>query len=69
MFDSALGLMTTGYARSPDQLRRSRGKPVRTRLGGRNVVALHGPEAVRFFYDESTSNAVPQAKRWVVERA
>ncbi|MFJ8803437.1 cytochrome P450 [Streptomyces sp. NPDC102487] len=53
MFDSTLELMTTGYAWLPNRRRRSAGRPVHTRLGGKNVVALHGPEAVRFFYDES----------------
>lgn len=53
MFDSTLALMTTGYAWLPDRRRRSGGKPVRTRLLGKRTVAIHGPEAVRFFYDES----------------
>ncbi|WP_333761807.1 cytochrome P450 [Streptomyces sp. IBSBF 2390] len=52
MFDSTLALMTTGYAWLPDSRRRTGGKPVRTRLLGKDTVALHGPEAVRFFYDE-----------------
>ncbi|WP_405652241.1 cytochrome P450 [Streptomyces sp. RK9] len=53
MFDSTLALIAQGYAWLPDRYRRSRGKPVRCRLMGKNAVALHGPEAVRFFYDES----------------
>ncbi|MBL1110618.1 cytochrome P450 [Streptomyces sp. 5-8] len=52
MIDSTLALMTTGYAWLPDRRRRSGGKPVRTRLMGKETVAIHGPEAVRFFYDE-----------------
>ncbi|MGW9188265.1 cytochrome P450 [Streptomyces rubiginosohelvolus] len=42
-----------GYAWLPNRRRRSRGKPVRSRLTGKNTVALHGPKAVRFFFDES----------------
>lgn len=53
MFDSTLALLTEGYAWLPDRRRRSHGKPVHSRLIGKNTVALHGPEAVRFFYDES----------------
>ncbi|MFJ2257279.1 cytochrome P450 [Streptomyces sp. NPDC087844] len=53
MFDSTMALLAQGYAWLPDRRRRSRGGPVRTRLMGKNTVALHGPEAVRFFYDES----------------
>ncbi|MEU6990963.1 cytochrome P450 [Streptomyces sp. NPDC046465] len=53
MFDSTLALMTQGYTWLPDRRRRSRGKPVQSRLMGKKAVALHGPEAVRFFYDEN----------------
>ncbi|MFH9468935.1 cytochrome P450 [Streptomyces clavifer] len=53
MLDSTLALLTEGYAWLPDRRRRTHGKPVRCRLMGKNAVALHGPEAVRFFYDES----------------
>ncbi|GGV74083.1 hypothetical protein GCM10010277_88040 [Streptomyces longisporoflavus] len=53
VLDNTLTLLSQGYAWLPDRRRRSRGKPVRSRLMGKNVVALHGPEAVRFFYDES----------------
>lgn len=42
-----------GYAWLPDLWRRRRGPLVRTRFGGRETVGLRGPEAVRFFYDES----------------
>ncbi|MFF4083510.1 cytochrome P450 [Streptomyces sp. NPDC001777] len=52
MADSTLSLLLRGYAWLPDRRRRSGGAPVRTRLLGKRVVALHGPAAVRFFYDE-----------------
>ncbi|MGW8986014.1 cytochrome P450 [Streptomyces parvus] len=52
MFDSTLALLMEGYAWLPNRRRRSRDKPVHSRLMGKNTVALHGPEAVRFFYDE-----------------
>ncbi|MET7359897.1 cytochrome P450 [Streptomyces sp. NPDC005562] len=53
MFDSTLTLMVQGYAWLPDRRRRSGGRPVACRLMGKRAVAIHGPEAVRFFYDES----------------
>ncbi|MFH8487763.1 cytochrome P450 [Streptomyces longisporoflavus] len=52
MLDNTLALMIQGYAWLPDRRRRSRGAPVHSRLMGKNAVAIHGPEAVRFFYDE-----------------
>ncbi|MFD4988454.1 cytochrome P450 [Streptomyces sp. NPDC058374] len=52
MFDSTLPLLTQGYAWLPDKFRRTGGAPVRTRLLGKPAVALHGPAAVAFFYDE-----------------
>ncbi|MBT2481469.1 cytochrome P450 [Streptomyces sp. ISL-94] len=52
MIDSTLPLLTQGYAWLPDLRRRHGGDTVvRTRLGGRAAVALHGREAVEFFYD------------------
>ncbi|MEV4946413.1 cytochrome P450 [Streptomyces sp. NPDC053755] len=50
--DSTAALLLKGYAWLPDRRRRNGGAPVRTRLLGRPAVALHGPDAVRFFYDE-----------------
>ncbi|MER7698032.1 cytochrome P450 [Streptomyces sp. NPDC096095] len=52
MVDSTLPLLLHGYAWLPDRRRRSGGAPVRTRLLGKRAIALHGPAAVRFFYDE-----------------
>ncbi|MGC4950312.1 cytochrome P450 [Streptomyces sp. DT224] len=52
MADSTLSLLLQGYAWLPDRRRRTGGAPVRTRLLGKRVIALHGPAAVRFFYDE-----------------
>ncbi|KDN77882.1 cytochrome P450 [Streptomyces olindensis] len=51
LVDSSLALLAKGYAWLPDR-RRSTGPVVRARLMGQETVALHGPEAVRFFYDE-----------------
>ncbi|MFF4381186.1 cytochrome P450 [Kitasatospora sp. NPDC001547] len=50
--DSTLSLLLHGYAWLPDERRRRPGPVLRTRLLGRPAVVLHGPEAVRFFYDE-----------------
>ena len=42
-----------GYAWLPDLRRRHHNRPVRLRVMGQRAVAVCGPEAVRFFYDES----------------
>lgn len=63
MVDSTLPLLLHGYAWLPDRRRRSGGAPVRTRLLGKKAIALHGPAAVRFFYDEQhihRHEALPQ---------
>ncbi len=52
--DDTLGLAVAGYAWLPALRRRSDGGAVvRTRLLGKRTVALRGPAAVAFFYDES----------------
>jgi fatty-acid peroxygenase len=53
MYDSTLALLAKGYAWLPDRRRRSGGAPVRTRLLGKPAIALHGADAVGFFYDEA----------------
>ncbi|MEU1015119.1 cytochrome P450 [Streptomyces sp. NPDC005900] len=53
MLDQTLPLLTKGYAWLPDLSRREGPGPVRTRLLGKPVVALRGPAAVPFFYDEN----------------
>ncbi|MEW5529875.1 cytochrome P450 [Streptomyces virginiae] len=50
--DGTLSLLAQGYAWLPDHMRASADGTVRTRLLGRRTVALRGPEAVAFFYDE-----------------
>ncbi|WP_319020172.1 hypothetical protein [Streptomyces peucetius] len=50
--DATLPAVAQGYAWLPDLRRLNGGGPVRTRLMGHPAIALHGPEAVRFFYDE-----------------
>ncbi|QDQ10113.1 cytochrome P450 [Streptomyces spectabilis] len=52
MFDHTLPLLVQGYAWLPDLSRRRGPGPVRTRLLGKPAVALRGPAAVGFFYDE-----------------
>ncbi|MFI9320295.1 cytochrome P450 [Kitasatospora aureofaciens] len=64
--DSTLPLLLRGYAWLPNRLRRRPGPVLRTRLLGRPAVALHGPEAVRFFYDERhirRAGALPEPVR------
>jgi fatty-acid peroxygenase len=52
--DDTLGLALAGYAWLPALRRRSAGAAVpSTRLFGKRTVALLGPDAVPFFYDES----------------
>ncbi|MFD3696839.1 cytochrome P450 [Streptomyces sp. NPDC058646] len=50
--DSTLALLIRGYAWLPDQFRKSGGAPVRARLLGHSATALHGRDAVAFFYEE-----------------
>ncbi|MFF7856186.1 cytochrome P450 [Streptomyces sp. NPDC007904] len=52
LIDRTLPLLAEGYAWLPNRMRDSDGPCVRTRLLGRPALALRGPEAVRFFYDE-----------------
>ncbi|MGC4807541.1 cytochrome P450 [Micromonospora sp. DT233] len=52
ILDDTLTLALQGYAWLPNRLRRCGGDAFATRLIGRRAVALHGPEAARFFYDE-----------------
>ncbi|MGW7067009.1 cytochrome P450 [Streptomyces sp. NPDC054855] len=53
MPDSTLPLLSQGYAWLPDLSRRKGPGPVRTRLLGKPAIALRGPAAVTFFYDEN----------------
>ncbi|WP_221361524.1 cytochrome P450 [Streptomyces beigongshangae] len=52
VLDSSPALLAKGYTWLPDRWRRTDGPVVRARLMGQHTVALRGPEAVRFFYDE-----------------
>ncbi|RFU84565.1 cytochrome P450 [Streptomyces triticagri] len=52
MWDNTFSLLGQGYAWLPDLARRQGHGPVRTRLLGKPALALRGPAAVRFFYDE-----------------
>ncbi|MEU4245391.1 cytochrome P450 [Actinoplanes sp. NPDC026619] len=53
-FDDSLGLISQGYSWLPGRWRRAGNAGiVQTRLMGLRAVGLRGPEAVRFFYDES----------------
>ncbi|MER7056372.1 cytochrome P450 [Streptomyces sp. NPDC000351] len=52
LMDRTLPLLTEGYAWLPNRMRDSADAVLRTRLLGRPALAVRGPEAVRFFYDE-----------------
>ncbi|MGC9436999.1 cytochrome P450 [Streptomyces sp. WG5] len=52
LMDRTLPLLTEGYAWLPNRMRDSTDSVVRTRLLGKPALAVRGPEAVRFFYDE-----------------
>lgn len=52
VIDSTLSLLINGFAWLPSAWRRRSGNVVRTRLTGRHAVALRGPEAVEFVYDD-----------------
>ncbi len=51
--DQSLVAGIKGYAWLPDLRRRHHDRPVRLRVLGQRAVAIAGPDAVRFFYDES----------------
>lgn len=60
--DSSLALLATGYSWLPSRWRRSGRPAVHTRLMGKRAVALRGPDAISFFYDERNmrrNGAVP----------
>jgi fatty-acid peroxygenase len=64
--DDTLGLAVDGYAWLPALWRRADGVAVHTRVMGQRAVALRGPDAVRFFYDERhvrRHTAVPEPVR------
>ena len=50
--DDSLNLLAKGYAWLPDERRAAGRRTVRARLAGMRAVALEGPDAARFFYDE-----------------
>ncbi|XVV14006.1 cytochrome P450 [Actinoplanes sp. CA-131856] len=52
--DQTLAFAAKGYAWLPDLRRRWHGRPVETRVGGQRAVAISGPDAARFFYDEDS---------------
>src|SRR4051794_13024388 len=52
LIDRAVFALGEGYAWLPNRMRKSPDQVVRTRLLGRPALALRGPDAVRFFYDE-----------------
>ncbi|MFI6818195.1 cytochrome P450 [Nonomuraea sp. NPDC050328] len=52
MVDSTLSMLARGYAWLPGLLRHTGGAPARLRVMGKPAVAIRGPEAARFFYDE-----------------
>ena len=63
LIDRTLPLLAEGYAWLPNRMRDTPGPVVRTRILGRPALALRGPEAVRFFYDEGNVHrhrAIPE---------
>jgi fatty-acid peroxygenase len=61
--DDTVGLATDGYAWLPALRRRAGRQVVRTRVMGQPAVGLCGPEAARFFYDETNvrrHTAIPE---------
>ncbi|MES9523209.1 cytochrome P450 [Streptomyces capoamus] len=63
LIDASAALLAEGYAWLPDRMRRHPDRVLRTRLLGRPTLAVRGPEAVRFFYDERNvrrAGAIPE---------
>jgi len=50
--DDSLRMLAKGYGWLPDKRRTAGRRTVRARLAGMRAVALEGPDAARFFYDE-----------------
>ncbi|MEU9981011.1 cytochrome P450 [Streptomyces sp. NPDC050856] len=66
VLDRTAALLLEGYGWLPDRMRRATGPVARGRVMGRHAVALRGPDAVRFFYDERhvrRHQAVPEPVR------
>lgn len=63
LIDRSLEALTEGYAWLPNRMRESPDQVVRTRVLGRPALAVRGPEAVSFFYDEKNvrrHGAIPE---------
>ncbi|GAB2596797.1 fatty-acid peroxygenase [Paractinoplanes abujensis] len=52
LLDQTLAFGAKGYAWLPDLRRRSHGRPIALRIGGQSAVAISGPDAARFFYEQ-----------------
>jgi fatty-acid peroxygenase len=52
VIDQTVALLAEGYAWLPNRMRAGTDHVVRTRVMGRPTLAVRGPDAVRFFYDE-----------------
>ena len=64
ILDSTASLLATGFSWLPSRWRRSGQSAVRARLLGKPAIALRGPDAIPYFYDEQhvrRSGAVPKA--------
>jgi fatty-acid peroxygenase len=63
VLDSTPSLLATGFSWLPSRWRRSGQTAVRARLMGKPAIALRGPDAIPFFYDEHhvrRTGAVPK---------
>ncbi len=61
--ENGLQLLTRGYGWLPDKRRQLGRRTVPTRLGGLKVLAIEGPDAARFLYDEDhvrRAHAIPE---------
>jgi fatty-acid peroxygenase len=61
--ENGLQFLTRGYGWLPDKRRQLGRRTVPTRLGGLKVLAVEGPEAARFLYDEAhvrRAHAIPE---------
>lgn len=64
--DRTLFALAEGYAWLPNRMRETSDDVLRTRLLGRRAIAVRGPDAVRFFYDERhvrRDGAIPEPVR------
>ena len=66
IFDATFALLREGYPFIWDRCRRFDSDIFKTRILGKQVICIHGPDAARVFYDETKLQRIGVAPRRVV---